>query len=84
MIGTQFIRKIKKLGRRNNIEMQYLSQRGKVSHGALFYGSAFTIVRNPKDELKNGNQTFQHINNDTPMGALRRATSNAVGYLSQN
>jgi len=27
-------------------------QRGKGSHGTLFYGSAFTIVRNPKDELK--------------------------------
>jgi mRNA interferase HicA len=54
MKGTEFIRKIKKLGRRNGIEVQYLLQRGKESHGTLFYGSAFTIVRNPKDELKKG------------------------------
>ncbi|MBU4345293.1 MAG: type II toxin-antitoxin system HicA family toxin [Proteobacteria bacterium] len=28
--------------------------RGKGSHGTLFYGEKFTIVRNPKDELKTG------------------------------
>jgi mRNA interferase HicA len=28
--------------------------RGKGSHGTLFYGARFTIVRNPKDELKTG------------------------------
>lgn len=54
MKGNEFIRKIKKLGRRNGIEVQYLLQRGKGSHGTLFYGSAFTIVRNPKNELKKG------------------------------
>jgi mRNA interferase HicA len=54
MKGAEFIRKIKKLGRRNGIEVQYLSQRGKGSHGTLFYGSVFTIVRNPKDEFKKG------------------------------
>ena len=54
MKGAEFIRKIKKLGCRNGIEVQYRSQRGKGSHGTLFYGSVFTIVRNPKDELKKG------------------------------
>ena len=34
--------------------MQFVAQRGKGSHGTLFYGSRFTIVRNPKDELKTG------------------------------
>ena len=27
-------------------------KRGKGSHGTLYYGTAYTIVRNPKDELK--------------------------------
>lgn len=30
------------------------ASRGKGSHQTLYYGSAFTIVRNPKDELKTG------------------------------
>ncbi|HEV8713703.1 MAG TPA: type II toxin-antitoxin system HicA family toxin [Candidatus Binatia bacterium] len=34
--------------------MQFVARRGKGSHGTLFYGTRFTIVRNPKDELKTG------------------------------
>lgn len=54
MSGNEFIRKIKKLGRKNSIEVRFVTQRGKGSHGTLYYGSVFTIVRNPKDELKKG------------------------------
>jgi mRNA interferase HicA len=31
-----------------------VARRGKGSHGTLFFGAEFTIVRNPKDELKTG------------------------------
>ena len=54
MTGNEFIRKIKKLGRKSGIEVRFVTQRGKGSHGTLFYGAVFTIVRNPKDELKKG------------------------------
>lgn len=54
MKGTEFIRKIKRLGRRNEISVKFVTRRGKGSHGTLFYGGDFTIVRNPKDELKTG------------------------------
>ena len=30
------------------------ASRGKGSHQTLYFGSAFTIIRNPKDELKTG------------------------------
>lgn len=30
------------------------ASRGKGSHQTLYYGTAFTVVRNPKDELKTG------------------------------
>jgi len=52
--GNEFIRKIKKLGRKNNIFVEFIIQRGKGSHGTLYYGEKFTIVRNSKDELKTG------------------------------
>ena len=54
MTGAEFIRRIKRLGNKNGIPVNFVARRGKGSHGTLFYGSRFTIVRNPKDELKKG------------------------------
>jgi mRNA interferase HicA len=54
MRGSEFIRKVRKLGRRRGINVAFVHERGKGSHGTLYYGGRFTIVRNPKDELKTG------------------------------
>lgn len=54
MSGKEFIQKIKKLGHKNNVLVKFVDRRGKGSHGTLFYGRHFTIVRNPWDELKTG------------------------------
>ena len=54
MRGSEFIRKVKKLGQKNSITVQFRARRGKGSHGTLVYGSRFTVVRNPKDKLKKG------------------------------
>lgn len=54
MKGAEFIRRIRKFGRKNDIPVKFVTRRGKGSHGTLFYGGNFTIVRNPKDELKTG------------------------------
>jgi len=42
------------LGRKNGTYVKFVARRGKGSHGTLFYGEKFTIVRNLKDELKTG------------------------------
>jgi mRNA interferase HicA len=54
MTGNEFIRKVRKVGRNNGIKVAFVARRGKGSHGTLYYGDRFTIVRNPKDELKTG------------------------------
>lgn len=54
MTGREFIRRVRKLGRAKSVKVQFVARRGKGSHGTLFYGVQFTIVRNPKDELKTG------------------------------
>jgi mRNA interferase HicA len=54
MKGNEFIRKVRKTGRKNGIQVQLVARRGKGSHQTLFYGNRFTIIRNPKDELKTG------------------------------
>ncbi len=54
MTGNEFIRKVRALGRSRGINVSLNASRGKGSHQTLSYGQAFTIVRNPKDELKTG------------------------------
>ena len=52
--GNEFIRKIKALGKARRVAVVLNASRGKGSHQTLYFGSALTIVRNPKDELKTG------------------------------
>jgi mRNA interferase HicA len=54
MTGNEFIRKIRALAKRRGVPVMQNAARGKGSHQTLYYGTAFTIVRNPKDELKAG------------------------------
>lgn len=52
MTGNEFIRKVKALGKDRKVTVILNAARGKGSHQTLYYGTAFTIVRNLKDELK--------------------------------
>ncbi len=54
MTGNEFIRKVKTYGRKQGVTMTLNASRGKGSHQTLYFGGAFTIARNPKDELKTG------------------------------
>ena len=54
MKGSEFVKKVKKLGKANDLEVWIDRKRGKGSHVTLYYGNKFTIVRNLKDELKTG------------------------------
>ena len=61
MKGSEFIRKVKKLAKERGIEAYVDQKCGKGSHITLYFGDCFTIVRNPKDELKTG--TFKAMLN---------------------
>ena len=54
MTGSEFIRKVKALGKYRNVTVRLDASRGKGSHQTLYFGTTFTVVRNPKDELKKG------------------------------
>ncbi len=54
MTGNEFIRRVRRLGRQRGIRVAFVPERGKGSHGTLYYGEQLTIVRNPRDELKTG------------------------------
>lgn len=54
MKGSEFFKKIKKLGKEKGVRVKLVQRRGKGSHSTLLYGECFTIIRNLKDELKTG------------------------------
>lgn len=54
MRGNEFIKKVGALAKRKGLESRVDKNRGKGSHVTLYCGEKFTVVRNPKDELKKG------------------------------
>lgn len=54
MRGNEFIRRVRHLARERGLSCRVDEKRGKGSHVTLYYGGRFTVVRNPKDELKTG------------------------------
>ncbi|MDP2999400.1 MAG: hypothetical protein Q8N47_18070 [Bryobacterales bacterium] len=54
MRGSEFIRKIKRLGRKRNVTVLLRPERGKGSHATLYYGSKYAVMPDVRDELKTG------------------------------
>lgn len=54
MKGSEFIKRVSRLGKKQGIEVRVDEKRGKGSHVTLYFGQRFTVLRNPKDELKTG------------------------------
>ena len=52
--GREFISKVRKLGRENGTIVRFDETRGKGSHGTLYYGDRFTIVKDRKNSLSKG------------------------------
>ena len=52
--GREFVSRVRKLGRKNDIAVSFDRTRGKGSHGTLRYGGRFTVVKDRKAPLKTG------------------------------
>lgn len=52
--GEEFVRKVKKVGRRNGVQVEFIAERGKGSHATLYYGARRTTVKHRKAELGSG------------------------------
>jgi mRNA interferase HicA len=50
--GAEFMRRVRKLGRRREVVVNWVPERGKGSHGTFYYGTRFTVVQNLNNELK--------------------------------
>lgn len=54
MTGDEFFRKIRKLGQRNGVPVELIGRHGKGSHGRLYYGNAFTTLKDRRKEIGPG------------------------------
>ena len=49
--GAEFERKVRNLARRTKVTCEYLADRGKGSHGRLYFGQEFTTLKDRKKEI---------------------------------
>jgi mRNA interferase HicA len=52
--GNEFLRRLKKLGKRQVVHVAFDPVHGDGSHGRVYYGTAFTTLKDRKKELGPG------------------------------
>ena len=52
--GSEFLRKVKSIAKRNGLAYRWNPERGVGSHGTLYLGDRFTVVKDLKKELGPG------------------------------
>jgi mRNA interferase HicA len=52
--GSEFLRKVKAVARRNKLMCRWVAERGSGSHGTLYVGNRFTVVKDLKKEIGPG------------------------------
>lgn len=54
MKGGEFLRRLRGLARRKNMRYDFVAAKGKGSHGKVYFGTAFTIVKDRNKEIGAG------------------------------
>jgi mRNA interferase HicA len=49
--GGEFARRVQKLARRKKVTFQFVADKGKGSHGRLYFGGEFTTLKDRKKEI---------------------------------
>jgi len=49
--GAEFERRVQKLARRKMVACQFVSDKGKGSHGRLYFGEEFTTLKDRKKDI---------------------------------
>jgi mRNA interferase HicA len=49
--GAEFARRVQKLARRQKVAFQFLADKGKGSHGRLYFGEEFTTLKDRNKEI---------------------------------
>lgn len=51
MNGREFLRRLRRAGKVNGVTVQYDGKPGKGRHGRVYYGTAFTTIKDLKKEI---------------------------------
>ena len=54
MNGTDLIRIVRRLGREAGVEVQFVRHRGKGSHGTLYYGKRYAVLKDRRKDIGPG------------------------------
>ena len=54
MNGNEFLKAPRRLGKAQGVKVLYDGKPGKGSHGRVYYGTAFTTLKDPKKEIGAG------------------------------
>ena len=54
MTGGEFIKRVRKIGRERGVSVRLDTERGKGSHGTLYYGRRLTVVKDRRKEIGAG------------------------------
>lgn len=54
MNGNELLRRLRGLGRRKGVPVRWRGERGKGSHGTLYWGERLAVIPDLKAELKSG------------------------------
>ena len=52
--GSELLKRLKKIARERRLQLQLVRERGKGSHGTLYLGDRFTIMKDRKKEIGPG------------------------------
>jgi mRNA interferase HicA len=52
--GAELIRRLQKLGRTCGVRVVFQAERGKGSHGTIYYGDRFAVLKDRRKELSPG------------------------------
>lgn len=52
--GSEFLRKVRATARKGKVACRWAPERGSGSHGTLYFGGRFTVVKDLKKELGPG------------------------------
>ena len=54
MNGREFLKQLRRLGKANGVPIRYDGKPGKGSHGRVYYGTAFTTIKDLRKEIGPG------------------------------
>jgi len=54
MTGNELLRRLRRLGNERGVAVRFNEERGKGSHGTLYFGDHFTVLRDRRAEIRPG------------------------------